>query len=125
MSEELDKKYGKLVKDPFVFEAILAVNHKPHPYVIGPKHVAHASDHYCGRLGEATLEAIPCAFPRCNLSYDEHTFDRVCFVKLTRNASEDEAREALKALVDEFEKDKIDGVTFIETPEQYRIGEGA
>ena len=44
----------------------------PHPFFIGPRHVAHASDHCCGRLGEETCREIPCAMKGCNLDYDQH-----------------------------------------------------
>ena len=49
----------------------------PHPYTIGPKHVAYAADRHGGMLSEHTIEegerrGIHCAHPRCTLSYKEH-----------------------------------------------------
>jgi hypothetical protein len=61
------------------------VNHKPHPFCITPKHVAYASDHCGGMLGEEACKAAPCGIGRpgspirgedpCHLSYEEHTHD--------------------------------------------------
>jgi hypothetical protein len=49
----------------------------PHPYCITPKHVAEASDHHCGMLNEAAIEAAErkgatCGICRGKLSYRQH-----------------------------------------------------
>jgi len=49
----------------------------PHPYCIGTKHVAHASDHFSGMLTEdAIIDAerygARCEVKGCTLSYEEH-----------------------------------------------------
>jgi hypothetical protein len=59
----------------------------PHPYVIGPRHVAIASDRFSGRLGEDAIEASEragygCQHPRCQLSHKEHESMRTLFVLL-------------------------------------------
>ena len=50
----------------------------PHPYCITAEHVAIASDHYGGMLGERAIEGaersgVTCGMRDCNLPYDEHT----------------------------------------------------
>jgi hypothetical protein len=72
-------------------------------------------------LGEETLKAVPCAHPRCTISYAEHTSDRVCFLKLKRDTTNKELSEALKALVDILGEKYLDGFSFIETEEKFRI----
>lgn len=100
------------------------INYKPHPFVIGCKHVAHAADHYGGVLDETTLKAIPCAHPGCRLSYDEHTCDHVAFIQLKRNATQDEFQGWAQAiLVPWLEKVGLDGIVLVETPEKFRVGD--
>ena len=120
---ELEKKYIELLKnqDVFMMKSIDNVNHKPHPYTIGPRHVAHAADHHSGILGQATVEAVKCAHPKCDLPHDQHTSDKVIFLSIKRNASEKEANDILQPLGKKMETDKIDGLTFVETPEKFRI----
>ena len=95
------------------------VNQKPHPFMIGSRHVAHASDHCGGMLGEESLRAFPCAMHGCGLPYDQHTKgDHVAFVKLTRDATESELRAWLVSLTEGDESwvtiNKVDGFAFIE-----------
>lgn len=49
----------------------------PHPYCIGTKHVAEASDNFGGMLGEAAIEAAEkkgahCEIRGCRLSFKQH-----------------------------------------------------
>lgn len=98
------------------------VNQKPHPFTIGPKHVAHAADHCCGMLGEESCRAYPCSAKGCYLDYDQHTKgDHVAFVYLTRNSTVDEMRNWLMSLSEWTENNKIDGFTFVDTG--FRIGD--
>jgi len=121
-NEEKAEKIKEALKDQDVFKmmSVNDVNHKPHPYMIGPRHIAYASDHYSGRLGKETLKAVPCAQPHCQLSYDEHTSDNVGFLQLLRNATNEEAQDVLKALVESI-GNIVDGFSFVETPEKYRM----
>lgn len=110
-------------------DAVINVNFDPHPFTVGPEHVVYASDHCGGMLGEDVMRKIPCAngghrlagIPRCNLPYEAHKSDKVAFIKLTRNASKEEMQEWLKSIVPWMESEKIDGVTFVETKEKWRI----
>lgn len=124
MKEELKKKYEEkyFENNPLMrLHEIADINHKPHPFMIGPNHVAHAADHHSGKLREETLKAIPCAHKDCGLSYEDHTYDRVLVLQLKKTIKDTEARDFLTTLIDDFKADKIDGFMFIETEEQFRI----
>ena len=123
-TEELTKKYQeKYFADCNLFTLleVRAINFDPHPYTIGPKHVAHAADKYNGILGTETLKEVKCALPGCDLSYDDHKYDTVMMLKLKRNATKDETMEFLQTLKDEMINDSIDGFVMVETPEKYRF----
>lgn len=110
----------------FTVEGIHNVNHKPHPFMIGSKHITFAADRYSGMLGDACIadKNFPtCSQPGCNLCYEEHHSDRVLMLSLLQNLETTQARELLKEVVELecFTAEKIDGITFVETPEKYRI----
>ena len=49
----------------------------PHPYCLTPRHVAVASDHFCGRLGkdaiiDAEKRGVKCGMRGCTLAYGVH-----------------------------------------------------
>lgn len=105
-----------------------SVNHKPHLFMIGPRHVRFASDHFGGMLNEQALEAaekagIMCAAPGCNLGYKKHTSDRVMFISLQRHATNKEVQDSLAKASDYMVTNDIDGVTFVETEEKFRVTE--
>lgn len=101
-----------------IVDDVMNVNHKPHVPVIGTKHVVWASDHNGGMLsGDCP---IPCAHPGCQLRLDQHTSDRVAFVKLQRNTNNAEMQEWMKSLLPWTEKHKIDGFCFVEN-KGYRV----
>jgi hypothetical protein len=118
-NEELTKKWAGLIGDPLIVRKVDNINYHPHLFMIGPAHVAHAADHCGGELGEATMNAIGCAWqdkkygPKCGMSYDEHTSDRAMFLSLTRNCTQQEIKETLKLIASQLEADKIDGVAFV------------
>lgn len=115
--EDLEAKYKEMIESSGVLilhDAKLEINHRPHPFTIGPKHVAHAADHHCGKLGDETVKAIPCAHRNCGMAYEEHTHDTVMAIMLARDATQDEVREILIQVVDAgLEEDGIDGVIFV------------
>lgn len=119
-NEDLTKKYAGLVGDPFIVHGVQHCNHKPHPYMIGPEHVTHASKHHHGMLGEATMDAVGCAWqdekygPKCRGKVQDHISDHVLFLKLTRNCTNAEAAQALFAIKEAMLADGLDGVAFIE-----------
>jgi hypothetical protein len=97
------------------------INHKPHRFVIGPKHIAYASENYSGILDERTLNAVKCADPKCHLLYVDHRSDKVLFMQLTRDGKNEEANAELKKLVPTMQDDKIDGIVMVESDPEYRI----
>jgi hypothetical protein len=120
-NEELTEKYKDRITDPIEMQGVMNVNYRPHPYTVGPKHIKHAHDNHGGLLGDETVKEVPCAAEGCGLPYEEHTFDRVMFVKLTRACTSDEVQSVLKLVADDAESDKIDGFGFVETPEKFRM----
>lgn len=65
--EKYKKLFGKSSKGNFfVIDTIPTT----HPFVVGVKHVVHASNNYGGMLGEETMKAIPC--DHCHQDYSEH-----------------------------------------------------
>lgn len=96
----------------FVPVKVLAVNFKPHPFTIGPRHVAYAADHCCGILGQEALESAPCAARDCNVSYSGHTHDTVLVLRLTRNLTNEEATACLLRVKELMETNGIDGFVF-------------
>lgn len=121
MNEKLDKiKECLLTQNLFEAHDVTNINHKPHPYVIGPSHIKNSSGAYLD-IEECERKGVRCAHPNCYLSYKEHTSDLVCALKLKRNGTNEEANAILKALVDELGEKFIDGFIFIETEEKFRI----
>lgn len=125
--KDLKEKYSAVEVDGFKVHDITTINHKPHPFVIGPKHVAFCADNYGGMLGDACTndERFPaCSAPGCYLTMREHTSNKVMAVMLTKNLSQEEAQQSLKRYVDAgMEDDGIEGFVFIESPEEFRIEE--
>lgn len=120
----MQERIQELLKGRFKVEGIQHVNHSPHPFMIGPKHVEFCADNYYGIMGDACIEdkRFPkCSAKGCNLTYEEHTSDRVLFLKLVRNIDEQEAKALLLSITDLLKEDKVDGITFIETPEKFRV----
>ncbi len=117
-NEELTTKYEPIVKATRLLQIkeIMGINHRPHMYMVGSKHVVHASDHCGGKLGEETMKAIPCAHPRCGMAYEDHTYDTVMGLELTCDTTGEEVQKALKIIVDgnDMEDDGIDGFIFVE-----------
>ena len=124
--------------------SIESINYKPHPYCIDLAHVVFASDNHSGMLSEDTIVELEnkkgkgmCGmyvsldgryvngprrgYYKCRLTYKEHTFNVVLFVKLKRNASNLEVFTELKKVLDLIKQYKIEGVMFVETPEKYRV----
>lgn len=117
---EQEQQLQDLLKPEFKVLSIDNTNFKPHPFMIGPNHISHASN-YGGMLGNTTLEAIPCAYPGCQLPYKDHTSNRVSFIQLTQNLSNKKAKEVLLKAESFMKEHKIEGFAFVETPEKFRV----
>lgn len=124
MKEELKQEITSKLKGRFTVESITNVNHKPHPFMLGLNHITFASDNYEGMIGDACIsdKNFPeCSDFNCNLTYKEHTSDKVLFLKLTKNITNKTASNILKSLTPILEKEIIDGIVFVETAEKFRI----
>lgn len=122
--EKLEKINSLLkVNGLFIGLSMDNINHKPHNYTIGSEHVKYAAEKHGGMLGEETCRKVRCARPNCNVPYDDHTSDEICFLKLTRSITNEEAKTELKNLVDTLGEKFLDGFSFIETPEKFRMGD--
>jgi hypothetical protein len=62
-----------------------------------------------------------CGVSGCNLKFEQHISDKVAFLQLTGNLTQQQAHEKLQSVTDICTEYKIDGFTFVETPEQFRI----
>lgn len=123
-NEEKFKKINEALidQDLFVCLNVMDVNHKPHPYTVGPAHIKYANEGgRRGILNEQVCREVKCAFQGCNTSYDEHTADNVAFLQLKRNGTNEEAQNILKEVVDTLGPEFIDGFSFVETEEKFRI----
>ena len=115
-------------QDLYRCKSVDNINHNPHPYMIGPKHVVYASDNHSGRLGEDAILAgekagkCNCAHPGCNIPYESHSKgNKVAFLQLLRNGTNDEASKVLKDLVDQLGENFVEGFVFVDTDEKFRI----
>ncbi len=124
--EKLEEKYKAKDLTPLKVKSILSINHSPHPFTIGSKHVAFASDKYGGMLGDSAInnpDFPPCAARGCSLSYDEHTYNTVLVLELTKDANNKEVQAVLESINEEIESDKLDGYVFIENEFNFITGE--
>lgn len=118
--KQLNENTNQILEpNPYMtFKPVMTINHKPHPIMIGPKHVAYASKNYGGMLDERTLKVIPCSYRGCDLSLEEHTYDTVIPVIITEEGKGDEHTEAIQDLlrkaIDKVEDGVFDGFIFVE-----------
>ena len=122
MKDEIRTQIDALELVEVKVDDIQAVNFKPHPFMIGPRHVGWAADHFFGMLSSDAIEdaekhGITCAHRNCQLKHHEHTYDTVCFVRLTTETTQlnEAQRDELVKLKDLFAEEnvKCDGFAFI------------
>lgn len=111
--------------DMLVCKDVIHANFKPHPFCIRTRHVKHASEHFGGVLGDEAIKSaekagIYCATPGCNITYAQHTADRLALFQLKRDCSNDEVSTILKGIMIPYEG-ILDGMTFVETEAKYRV----
>jgi hypothetical protein len=95
---------------------VKVANHTtPHPFVIGPRHVAYASDHRGGILDEAAISAsgVPCQAHGCRLPFEKHITETGAHVEITRRVREAELAGWLTSLKPWAERNGIDGFAFV------------
>lgn len=120
--DELPKLLQPKVDGLFRIMAVNSVNFEPHMFLITNRYMAAAQPENGGtRVLEA--DAAPCGVQDCMLSYAQHTFDTVAFLQCLRDITPKEAQDALKGLVDDFKEHSIDGVTFVEHPQGFKVRE--
>jgi hypothetical protein len=121
--EELLTLFGEILEKDGLLKAvgIHEVNHKPHPFTVGPKHVKEASDHNGGVLSEEICEKIQCAHKGCQLPYSEHESDKTLFLQLTRDVKNSEANEQLVKIKESLLENNVDGIAFVDSEEKYRF----
>lgn len=102
-------------------------NCEPHPYMVGPAHVAHAADKFMHRLGTAAIEdyerthSKSCAHPGCMLKYREHKTSYLLMLRLTRDLENREAAEALSTLKPMAEREGLEGFGFLNLDKEFKI----
>ena len=122
-NDEKSTKIKEALKDQdlYLVKDVMDINHRPHQYTIGPAHIGYASDHHSGMLDMETIKNVKCAYPNCNIPYEDHTSDNVCFLQLKSNGTNDEASTILKKLVTDLGESFVDGFAFVDTDEKFRI----
>lgn len=122
------KELEPLLGEIFALEGIHDMNWKVdgiagHPFTIGPKHVAYASDNCHGMLGMDVVEKIGCAHTQCGKPWKSHTHDTVLFLKLKGHTHEEKVRTALSnaQVINIMTQSKIDGFILVETKEKFRV----
>lgn len=122
--EEVEWLYKPMLNGSFITRGIHHVNHKPHPFVIGPRHLANSDSMYLDP------DSAPCAYAEkgmmrntCQLSYKEHTASKVLFLECSKDVLEEEATKLIKRLP--LQDDGIDGIAFVESTHGYKIVKAA
>jgi hypothetical protein len=114
--------FKELLNGDFEAVKVTTCNHRPHPFCIGTKHVAYASEHCNGILGVEAMRSAPCAmqegsYPRrmCGLSYDEHTHETVLMLRPLRDMENEDAASVLTLIKPLLEEHKIDGIALLKS----------
>ena len=112
--------YPQSVNGNFFIKDTIGV---PHPFCIGSGHVAHASDHFSGRLGAEAIEDYErkrqrpsCCMKNCNLSFAEHKQALVVGCKKdfkTDKDAEEELHQYLLCTIGRATEDGMAGFAFI------------
>ena len=116
--EELLELLNIKADESFRFDKIQSVNHNPHPYCISEKHLEYNDSTYLGKDNILRMEKKhgpmcgmytngsdwtnrwKSGYKRCTLSYKEHTYNTVIFVKCFK---EDWNRDLFKQIAKENE----------------------
>jgi hypothetical protein len=130
-AQEKVEKCAEALKEKgiFVILDLQGINHKPHRFTIGPEHIqkwhidtTKGCAGYVNDQGDYSNKSKP-GYHKCGLPMDQHTHEDVLFLQLTRHVSNEDAHGELLKLKPIMEELKIEGICFVDTPEQYRIGE--
>ena len=127
---KVEKCAGALAeKGLFVILDLQEINHKPHRFTIGPQHIQRyhldmtkPCAGYVDDQGNYSNRSKP-GYHKCGLPFEQHTHEEIIFLQLTRNVTDEEAHGEMLKLKPIMEELKIEGICFVDTPEQYRMGE--
>ena len=143
-NEEIKTKIVEVLKDSEVFTVLDVdnVNYKPHPYCITQHHLSDDSHSpylgepqimemekkrgcMCGMYvspdGKKSSTKFKSGWNKCQVRFEDHTSDKVCFIQLKRHATQAEAQAELKKVVEVIGEKLIDGFGFVESEEKFRI----
>lgn len=109
---ELPRLFQPAVDEHFKVLRVDHVNHKPHPFMITPRHFDD---------GIVNPDKAPCGMRDCALSHSEHKSDKVVFLQCRHNVAKSEAEACLLALGPLLEEHSCNGVAFVEHPEGWKI----
>lgn len=98
------------------FVRVEAVNFQPHPFVLSEAHSAAAFE---SGMTDTIVRAHACSF--CGLGYEAHTYERIGFIRLTRNATNSEMIAWLQTLTEWFTRYQIDGFALQLEPTEFEI----
>lgn len=118
--EKLRERYGASEHGNYAVVGTVGV---PHAYRIGPKHVAHADDHFIGRLGRESIEdgekhGVHCETCKGKLTFAQH--EMALLVEYHAGLKDDndnvnpELHAYLLASKAKCEEDKYSGFAFTE-----------
>ena len=109
---ELPQLFQPAVDEHFTVLRVDHVNHKPHPFMITPRHFDD---------GVVNPDKAPCGMRDCILSYSEHKSAKVVFLQCKHDVAKSEAEACFHALQPLLEEHSCDGVAFVEHLEGWRI----
>ena len=108
-------------KDILKVAGIHEENHKPHPFMVGPKHIKKANLENEGVITEEICEEYKCEQKGCKLKYSEHISEKTLVLQLKRNVKNSEAQEELIKIKPALTKYDVLRVAFADTEEQYKF----
>jgi len=128
-TEEAKSKLNAYLEGSFLScKSVDRIKYDPHPYMIGARHVAWASDHWGGMLSKEAIRdgerkgKCHCYQKGCIVPYDFHTVEYGIFFQLKRNATNQEFvdlfENGLRELILSLGLDKF---VMVETEEKFRI----
>lgn len=116
---ELHKKYEKFFVEVkgINLDGFKYINHKPHTYTVGSKHVDFSARRFNGKVNMKSIRSgeiagIRCAEPGCDLTYDQHTYDILCFCEIPEKIERDDMIKRLGFITKELKKDKVSRIIF-------------
>lgn len=108
-------------KDILKVAGIHEENHKPHPFMVSPKHIREANEKNEGIITEEICEKYPCGKKNCKIPYSKHTSEKTLVLQLKRDVKTSEAHEELIKIKPALTKYDVLRVGFADTEEGYKF----